>query len=312
MNLDRLETERRNPETYNLDMLPTYDLVNVIQREDAKVAAAVRQALPEIAAAVDLIVDSLRSGGRLFYIGAGTSGRLGVLDAAEYPPTFNTSPDTVQALIAGGEGAMFRAVEGAEDDPDLAARDLRDRNLSPGDVVVGLAASGRTPYVLGGLRYSTGLGCPTIAVVCVSEAEISSFAKITIAIPVGPEVIAGSTRMKAGTAQKMTLNMLSTAAMVKLGKTYGNLMVDVKASNAKLAARVQRMVRDATGAGDQEAAQALAAAGGSTKTAIVMLLAGVSAVSAANCLEAARGSVRQALVLAEERKSNEVKKNNHD
>ena len=206
---------------------------------------------------------------------------------------------------------MFRAVEGAEDDPDLAARDLRDRNLSPGDVVVGLAASGRTPYVLGGLRYSTGLGCPTIAVVCVSEAEISSFAKITIAIPVGPEVIAGSTRMKAGTAQKMTLNMLSTAAMVKLGKTYGNLMVDVKASNAKLAARVQRMVRDATGAGDQEAAQALAAAGGSTKAAIVMLLAGVSAVSAANCLEAARGSVRQALVLAEERKSNEVKRNNH-
>ena len=312
MNLDRLETERRNPETYNLDMLPTYDLVNVIQREDAKVAAAVRQALPEIAAAVDLIVDSLRSGGRLFYIGAGTSGRLGVLDAAECPPTFNTSPDTVQALIAGGEGAMFRAVEGAEDDPDLAAQDLRNRNLSPGDVVVGLAASGRTPYVMGGLRYSVGVGCPTIVMVCVSEAEIANYAKITIAVPVGPEVIAGSTRMKAGTAQKMTLNMLSTAAMVKLGKTYGNLMVDVKASNAKLAARVQRMVRDATGAGDQEAAQALAAAGGSTKAAIVMLLAGVSAVSAANCLEAARGSVRQALVLAEERKSNEVKKNNHD
>lgn len=311
MNLDRLETERRNPETYNLDMLPTYDLVNVIQREDAKVAAAVRQALPEIAASVDLIVDSLRSGGRLFYIGAGTSGRLGVLDAAECPPTFNTSPDTVQALIAGGEGAMFRAVEGAEDDPDLAARDLRDRNLSLGDVVVGLAASGRTPYVSGGLRYSSGLGCPTIAVVCVSEAEISNFAKITITIPVGPEVIAGSTRLKAGTAQKMTLNMLSTAAMVKLGKTFGNLMVDVKASNAKLAARVQRMVRDATGAGDQEAAQALIEAGGSTKAAIVMLLAGVSAVTAANCLEAAHGSVRQALVFAEERKSTDAKRKNH-
>ena len=311
MNLDRLETERRNPETYNLDMLPTYDLVNVIQREDAKVAAAVRQALPEIAAAVDLIVDSLRSGGRLFYIGAGTSGRLGVLDAAECPPTFNTSPDTVQALIAGGEGAMFRAVEGAEDDPDLAVQDLRKKNLSPGDVVVGLAASGRTPYVLGGLRYSIGVGCPTIAVVCVFEAEIAKFAKITIAIPVGPEVIAGSTRMKAGTAQKMTLNMLSTAAMVKLGKTYGNLMVDVKASNAKLAARVHRMVRDATGAGEQEAAQALAAAGGSTKTAIVMLLAGVSAVSAVNCLEVAHGSVRQALVQAEKRKSNDGTGKNH-
>ena len=310
MNLDKLETERRNPETYNLDMLPTYDLVNVIQREDAKVAAAVRQALPEIAAAVDLIVDSLRSGGRLFYIGAGTSGRLGVLDAAECPPTFNTSPDTVQALIAGGEGAMFRAVEGAEDDPALAAEDLRKRNLSPCDVVVGLAASGRTPYVMGGLRYSVGVGCPTIAMVCVSEAEIANYAKITIAVPVGPEVIAGSTRLKAGTAQKMTLNMLSTAAMVKLGKTYGNLMVDVKASNAKLAARVQRIVRDATGAGDQEAAQALTAAGGSTKVAIVMLLAGVSAVTAANCLEAAHGSVRQALVFAEERKSNEMKRKN--
>ena len=279
MNLDRLETERRNPDTQNLDMLSAYDLVSVIQREDAKVAAAVRQALPSIAAAVDVIVESLRSGGRLFYIGAGTSGRLGVLDAAECPPTFNTSPDTVQALIAGGEGAMFRAVEGAEDNEELAAQDLNRRNLSAGDVVVGLAASGRTTYVLGGLRYAAG--------------------------------IAGSTRMKAGTAQKMVLNMLSTATMVKLGKTYGNLMVDVRASNAKLAARVLRIVRDATGSGEQEAAQALSIAGGSAKTAIVMLLAGISVAAATKCLEAAHGSVRHALLVAAERKVNGAKETNH-
>ena len=311
MNLDRLETERRNPDTQNLDMLSAYDLVSVIQREDAKVAAAVRQALPSIAAAVDVIVESLRSDGRLFYIGAGTSGRLGVLDAAECPPTFNTSPDTVQALIAGGEGAMFRAVEGAEDNEELAAQDLNRRNLSAGDVVVGLAASGRTPYVLCGLRYAAGLGCPTIAIVCVSAAEISRHAGITIGIPVGPEVIAGSTRMKAGTAQKMVLNMLSTATMVKLGKTYGNLMVDVRASNAKLAARVLRIVRDATGSGEQEAAQALSIAGGSAKTAIVMLLAGISVAAATKCLEAAHGSVRHALLVAAERKVNGAKETNH-
>jgi N-acetylmuramic acid 6-phosphate etherase len=298
MKLDYLETERRNPDTYQLDMMSTQEIVAAIQREDEKVSMSVQKALPEIAAAVDVIVESLRAGGRLFYLGAGTSGRLGVLDAAECPPTFNTSPDMVQGLIAGGEDAMFRAVEGAEDDPGLAAQDLRSKKLSAADVVVGLAASGRTPYVLGGLRYAAGLGCSTVALVCVNGSELSQVARITISIPVGPEVLAGSTRMKAGTAQKMTLNMLSTATMVKLGKTYGNLMVDVKASNAKLMARVHRIVREATGVGEREAANALVMAGGSAKVAIVMLLAGISAETAQQCIATAHGSVKHSLEVA--------------
>ncbi len=298
MKFDHLETEHRNPETQQLDMLSTQEIVATIHREDEKVATAVRQALPEISATVDIMVEALRTGGRILYIGAGTSGRLGVLDAAECPPTFNTPPEMVQGLIAGGERAMFSAVEGAEDDPDLAARDLQARNLSPGDVVIGLAASGRTPYVMGGLRYAARTGCRTIAVVCVTGAELSEVAELTIAIPVGPEVITGSTRMKAGTAQKMALNMLSTATMVKMGKTYGNLMVDVKASNAKLTARIHRIVRDATGVSEVDAAKALTLAGGSAKIAIVMLLGGIAPDCAARCIETAHGSVRHALVVA--------------
>ncbi len=298
MNLDRLETEQRNPNSQNLDLLSAYDIVSVIQREDEKVAVAVRGALPAIGTAVDWIAKALREGGRLFYIGAGTSGRLGILDAAECPPTFSTPPELVQGLIAGGTAAIFQAVEGAEDNPLLAEADLKERVLAPGDVVVGLAASGRTPYVVGGLKYANALGCRTIAVVCASDSELSGVAGLTIAVPVGPEVIAGSTRMKAGTAQKMVLNMLSTASMVKIGKTYGNLMIDVKASNAKLAARVHRMVRDATGAGEKEADEALEKSAGSAKVAIVMLLAGITAEQALCCIEAARGSVRHALELA--------------
>ena len=309
MKLDQLETEFRNPDTFQLDLLSTQDLVAVIQREDEKVATSVRRALSEIVAAVDRIVYSLRAGGRLFYIGAGTSGRLGVLDAAECPPTFNTDPDMVQGLIAGGEDAMFRAVEGAEDDLSLAEKDLRKRNLTGNDVVVGVAASGRTPYVIGGVRYAAGLGCTTIALVCVSGSELSQVAQISISVPVGPEVLAGSTRMKAGTAQNMILNMLSTASMVKLGKTYENLMVDVKASNAKLTARIQRMVRDATGVGEQEAVKALTTAGGSAKVAIVMLLAGITSESAQRCIELAHGSVRHALVVAATEKEMRVNQN---
>ncbi len=302
MKTDRLETERRNPNTQDIDTLATHELVAVIAHEDSKVASAVRKALPEISAAVELIVDSMRAGGRLFYIGAGTSGRLGVLDAVECPPTFNTPPELVQGLIAGGEGAMFCAVEGAEDNPDLGKQDLRDRNLQAVDVVIGLAASGRTPYVVGGLKYAAEIGCPTIAMVCVSSSELSRFSRLTISVPVGPEVIAGSTRMKAGTAQKMVLNMLSTATMVKLGKTYGNLMVDVKAGNAKLTARVHRMVRDATGVSEKTASTALNQALGSTKVAIVMLLAGISPEGALRCIEEAHGSVRHALLAAEKEK----------
>ena len=298
MSFERLATEARNPDTHNIDLLTTYELVTVIQREDAKVAAAVKLALPQIEAAVEEVTEALCHGGRLFYIGAGTSGRLGVLDAAECPPTFNTPPELVQALIAGGPGAMFQAVEGAEDDVTLGGRDLQERSLIAGDVVIGLAASGRTPYVIGALRYAAALGCRTIAVVCVPESELSHIANITIAAEVGPEVISGSTRMKAGTAQKMILNMISTAAMIKMGKTYGNLMVDVRATNAKLAARVIRMVKETTGASEPEAVTVVKVAGGSAKVAIVALLGKLSVAEAEHLLAQSHGSVRHALEFA--------------
>ena len=298
MNLERLLTEKRNPDTKNIDMLSTLEIVSAIQREDEKVAAAVKMTLPDVAAAVELIVDALKRGGRLFYLGAGTSGRLGVLDAAECPPTFSTEPELVQAIIAGGNAAMFQAVEGAEDDSQQARLDLQSRGLKPQDAVVGLSASGRTPYVIGGLRYAKQIGAVRLAVVCVPDAEMAVDAQITMAALVGPEVIAGSTRMKAGTAQKMVLNMLSTATMVRLGKTYGNLMVDVRATNAKLTARVQRMVKDVTGASEQEVAEALEQAAGSAKTAIVMLLGRCSAQQAVQLLVQAHGSVRHALLQA--------------
>ena len=298
MNLERLLTEKRNPDTKNIDMLSTLEIVSAIQREDEKVAAAVKMTLPDVAAAVELIVDALKRGGRLFYLGAGTSGRLGVLDAAECPPTFSTEPELVQAIIAGGNAAMFQAVEGAEDDSQQARLDLQSRGLKPQDAVVGLSASGRTPYVIGGLRYAKQIGAVRLAVVCVPDAEMAADAQITMAALVGPEVIAGSTRMKAGTAQKMLLNMLSTATMVRLGKTYGNLMVDVRATNAKLTARVQRMVKDVTGASEQEVAIALEQAAGSAKTAIVMLLGRCSAQQAVQLLAQAHGSVRHALLQA--------------
>ena len=298
MNLERLLTEKRNPDTKNIDMLSTLEIVAAIQREDEKVAAAVKMTLPDVAAAVELIVDALKRGGRLFYLGAGTSGRLGVLDAAECPPTFSTEPELVQAIIAGGNAAMFQAVEGAEDDSQQARLDLQSRGLKPQDAVVGLSASGRTPYVIGGLRYAKQIGAVRLAVVCVPDAEMAADAQITMVALVGPEVIAGSTRMKAGTAQKMLLNMLSTATMVRLGKTYGNLMVDVRATNAKLTARVQRMVKDVTGASEQEVAIALEQAAGSAKTAIVMLLGRCSAQQSVQLLAQAHGSVRHALLQA--------------
>jgi N-acetylmuramic acid 6-phosphate etherase len=301
MNLDRLQTEQRNPDSQNIDILSTYDIVSVIQREDEKVSVAVRIALPEIATAVEMIVEALFGGGRLFYIGAGTSGRLGVLDAAECPPTFDTAPELVQAVLAGGNEAIFHAVEGAEDDPKLAETDLKNKSLAASDILVGLAASGRTPYVIGALQYAERIGCRTIAVVCSSESEMSRIAGLTICVPVGPEVITGSTRMKAGTAQKMVLNMLSTASMIKMGKTYGNLMVDVRASNAKLMARIQRIVQDATGAEASEVAATLQQAAGSAKIAIVMLLAGVSAETAGACIEESNGVVRQALLIARQK-----------
>jgi N-acetylmuramic acid 6-phosphate etherase len=296
VNLQSLETESRNGATCNVDLLPTEELVAVIHREDARVAEAIHPVLPIIARAVDEIADALRKGGRLFYIGAGTSGRLGILDAAECPPTFNTSPELVQALIAGGTGAIFQAIEGAEDDPVQGGTDLQQKGLFMSDIVVGLAASGRTPYVTGALRYARGCGCRTIAIVCVKDSELAQLADVAIAVPVGAEVITGSTRMKAGTAQKMILNMLSTATMIKLGKTYSNWMVDVRATNDKLTARVLRMVGEIADVNETEASTAIKQAGGSAKIAIVMLLGKVTAPVAETALSEVGGFVRQALL----------------
>ncbi|BBB90045.1 N-acetylmuramic acid 6-phosphate etherase [Methylomusa anaerophila] len=295
INLDKLLTEGCNPNTVNIDRQTTLDIVRLINAEDQKVALAVKEVLPQIARAVDWTTDCLQAGGRLFYIGAGTSGRLGILDASECPPTYGTSPEMVQGLIAGGKTAVFRAVEGAEDSLALAADDLKQKHLTNKDIVVGIAASGRTPYVLGGLRYAREVGCKTIAVSSTPEPEIGSVAALSIEILTGPEAITGSTRMKAGTAQKMVLNMLTTATMIKLGKVYGNLMVDVQATNHKLNERAKRIVTLATGCPGEEAEQALIRAEGSAKTAIVMLLAGISADAAHDLLRRTKGRVSEAI-----------------
>ncbi|MHB8073269.1 N-acetylmuramic acid 6-phosphate etherase [Desulfosporosinus fructosivorans] len=295
MNLEKLLTEARNPETENIDELATLEILQSINQEDRKVALAIELVLPQIAQAVDWIVESLSGGGRLFYLGAGTSGRMGILDASECPPTFGTSPDLVQGVIAGGEKAVFRAVEGAEDSLTMAAEDLLARDLSPRDVVVGIAASGRTPYVIGGLEYARQLGCHTVAVVCTPDSEMQKVSELSIAILVGPEVIMGSTRMKAGTAQKLVLNMLTTASMIRMGKVYGNLMVDVQATNKKLVERSKRIVCLATGVSREEAEAAIVEAGGSVKVAVTLLLIGSSAAEAQELLGQVGGSVSQAL-----------------
>ena len=295
MNLEKLLTEARNPETENIDELATQEILQCINQEDKKVALAIELVLPQIAQAVDWIVESLSGGGRLFYLGAGTSGRMGILDASECPPTFGTSPDLVQGVIAGGEKAVFRAVEGAEDSLTMAAEDLEARDLSPRDVVVGIAASGRTPYVIGGLEHARQVGCHTVAVVCTPDSEMQKVSELSIAILVGPEVIMGSTRMKAGTAQKLVLNMLTTASMIRMGKVYGNLMVDVQATNKKLVERSKRIVCLATGVSREEAEAAIVEAGGSVKVAVTLLMIGSSAVEAQELLVQAGGSVSQAL-----------------
>lgn len=295
MNLEKLLTEARNPETENIDELASLEILQCINQEDKKVALAIELVLPQIAQAVDWIVESLSGGGRLFYLGAGTSGRMGILDASECPPTFGTSPDLVQGIIAGGEKAVFRAVEGAEDSLTMAAEDLVARGLSPRDVVVGIAASGRTPYVIGGLEHARRVGCHTVAVVCTPDSEMQKVSELSIAILVGPEVIMGSTRMKAGTAQKLVLNMLTTASMIRMGKVYGNLMVDVQATNKKLVERSKRIVCLATGVSREKAEAAIVEAGGSVKVAVTLLMIGISAVEAQELLVQAGGSVSQAL-----------------
>ena len=288
-------TEQRNPATVELDRMSTLEIVTVMNEEDRKVAGAIERVLPQVAEAVDAVVASLRAGGRLIYMGAGTSGRLGVLDAAECPPTFRTDPDLVVGLIAGGESAMFRAVEGAEDSTDFGVRDLDAIGLSERDVVVGIAASGRTPYVIAGLDHARDLGAATVSIACTRGAAVSGHSAIAIEIDNGPEVLTGSSRLKSGTSQKMVLNMISTAAMVRLGKVYGNLMVDVAPTNTKLVDRAERIVMAAAECSRDVARAALEAADGHAKTAIVMIRRGVDAAAAAELLEAADGFVRTAI-----------------
>lgn len=293
--LKKIATEQRNPNTMNIDTLPTLDMIKLINQEDHRVAEAVALVTDKIAEAVDVIADRLSKGGRLIYCGAGTSGRLGILDAVECPPTYSTEPEMVQALMAGGVGAIFKAVEGAEDSKELGIADMKGINFGAGDVLVGIAASGRTPYVLGCMEYAKELGAPTVSVTCCPGSVLDTFADIGIAPCPGPEVITGSTRMKSGTAQKMVLNMLSTGSMIKLGKVYGNLMVDVKPSNEKLVRRCVTIVCNATGCDDAAAAAALEKCGYRPKTAIIMILCGVEAEEAVAMLEKADGRVAKVL-----------------
>lgn len=295
MNLGALISESRNPATMELDKLSTLAMLTCINDEDRKVPEAIRLVLLAIAQAVDLAAEALKQGGRLIYLGAGTSGRLGVLDASECPPTFGVPHGMVIGLIAGGPGALLKAVEGAEDDMALGMRDLQDLNLTATDMVVGLAASGRTPYVIGALRYARQLGCPTAAISCNPDSPIAQEAQVAISPVVGPEALTGSTRMKSGTAQKLVLNMLSTGAMVRLGKVYQNLMVDVKATNVKLVDRACRIVVEATGASRAEAENALSQTEFEVKPAILMILKGVSAEQARQDLQQHQGYLRAAL-----------------
>ncbi|MGE1061728.1 N-acetylmuramic acid 6-phosphate etherase [Megasphaera paucivorans] len=293
--LEKLYTEKSNPASEQIDTVSTLEMTRIINNEDKKVAQAIECILPQIAAAIDLTAPALRAGGRLFYIGAGTSGRLGILDAVECPPTYGTDPQTIQGLIAGGYNAMFRAKEGSEDAKELGEFDLKANNLTNSDVVIGLSASGRTPYVLGGLAYASSIGAVTISIDCSPNSSISHYAQIDLCALVGPEVITGSTRMKAGTAQKMILNMLSTGIMIKLGKVYGNLMVDVKSSNEKLKERALRIVMKAAGCNRETAIAALSKTNNNTKEAIIAAALDISKQEASSLLTACNGYVYLAL-----------------
>lgn len=294
--LAALDTERSRPELANLDERSSAELVDLLSGENDEVVRVVRAAAPAITSAADLVLDRLARGGRLVYAGAGTAGRLAVLDAAELVPTYRIEPRTVRALLAGGEAAMVASVEGAEDDAGAARRDLDA--LAPGrdDVVVGISASGRTPYVIAVIEAARAAGAATVGIVNNRGSELAAVAELVIELPTGPEVVAGSTRLKAGTSQKLVLNALSTVAMIRLGKVYRNLMVDLRATNEKLRVRAARIVVEATGAGAEEARDALDAADGHAKTAVVMLLAGVDADEAARRLAGTGGKVRDALV----------------
>lgn len=298
---DNLATEKNNPASAHIDEMTTLDMMTLINREDQKAALSLVPILPQIAAAVDLIADRLRRGGRLIYCGAGTSGRLGVLDAAECPPTYGTDPRQVTAIIAGGRPAMFAAQEGAEDNKDAAVADLQGLQLSRTDGLVGLSASGRAPYVVSALRYARAQGAATVSVACSPDSVIARAADISLTAVPGPEIIAGSTRLKAGTVQKLILNMLSTGAMIRLGKVFGNRMVDLQATNEKLAERARRIVSEVTGCPAEESAHLLAKAGGSAKLAILLGLSKLSPEDARRILQKTGGHLKAALRIAQTR-----------
>lgn len=290
--LKTLTTENINPNSLNIDIVPTLEKLRIINQEDQKVALAIEEELPAIATAVDAITLAMKNGGRLIYLGAGTSGRLGILDAVECPPTYGVDYNTVVGLIAGGEKAFIKAQEGVEDKEELGVSDLQQVNLVAQDIVCGIAASGRTPYVIGGLDYARSLGCKTIAVACNKNSVIGNHADIKIEVSAGAEVISGSTRMKAGTTQKLILNMLSTTTMINLGKVYKNLMVDVKTSNAKLEARAKKIIMEATEVDFATAEKFLKLANNHVKTAIVMIINNLSFEQASEKLAASAGVIR--------------------
>ncbi|MGW4343612.1 N-acetylmuramic acid 6-phosphate etherase [Streptomyces sp. NPDC004690] len=298
--LETLTTEAFRPELAEIDRLPTLEIARLMNAEDTTVPRAVAERLPQIAAAIDAVTERMARGGRLIYAGAGTAGRLGVLDASECPPTFNTDPAQVVGLIAGGPQAMVTSVEGAEDSRELAVEALDALKLTPDDTVVGVSASGRTPYAVGAVEHARRLGALTVGLACNEGSALAAAAEHGIEVVVGPELLTGSTRLKAGTAQKLVLNMISTLTMIRLGKTYGNLMVDVRASNEKLRARSRRIVALATGAPDEEIERALTAAHGEVKHAILILLAGVDAPTAGRLLEESSGHLRAALGRADD------------
>ncbi len=293
--LSHLVSEGRNPDTMDIDLLPSLEIVKRINQQDKQVPLAVEKVLPEVAQAVDKITDAFKQGGRLIYMGAGTSGRLGILDASECPPTFGVSDQMVIGLIAGGPEAILKAKEGAEDSPELGVEDLKNINFSAKDVVVGIAASGRTPYVIGALEYANAIGATTVALSCNPGSAIAEAAQIAISPVVGPEALTGSTRLKSGTAQKLVLNMLTTASMIRLGKSYQNLMVDVKATNAKLVARAARIVMQATDCDKAEATEALRQTDYDVKLSILMILTGLDIERAREQLHRQDGFLRKAV-----------------
>ena len=295
LNLAGMSTETRNSRTMNLDVMTPLEIVTVMNEEDARVPEAIKPQLNNIAQCVTWAAQSIENGGRLIYMGAGTSGRLGVLDAAECPPTFGVSPETVVGLIAGGDKAFIKAVEGAEDSAELGRQDLVSIGLTSRDLVVGIAASGRTPYVLGGLEYAKNMGCHTVGISCNPGSAVGKAAELAIEVVPGPECLTGSTRLKAGTAQKLILNMISTATMVRCGKAFQNLMVDVVPTNEKLRVRAENIVMEATGVTRERAKEALLQSGDKVKTAILMILAGCGREEAEQKLEKTNGHIREAM-----------------